>query len=129
MLRLRTSILLLAATTLLVVPAEATITYYSPGGQTEADFNTAVVGLTLLNPALTFSGTPGSTGLLNASGTGIDFLGFDDLNSPLSFTINAGKLIAAGSGEKVTITFPAGGVYAFGIHITVVSSSGSGASS
>ena len=35
----------------------------------KAFFQIAVAGLTLLDPALTSSGTPGSTGLLNADGS------------------------------------------------------------
>ena len=75
MFSLRTLVPLLAMTVWLVAPAEATTSYYT-GSSGESSFNTAVAGLTLMDPALTFSGTPGSTGLLNASGTGIDFLGF-----------------------------------------------------
>ena len=111
---------------LLVVPAWATTSYYV-GASNEAGFNTAVGGLTLLDPALTFSDVPGSTGLLNASGTGIDFLGFDtafSFDSPISFTVNAGHLTATNAGEVVEIAFPAAGVYAFGIHITVASGTG-----
>jgi hypothetical protein len=76
---------------------------------------------------LTFSGSPGSTGLLNASGTGIDFLGFDtafSFNSPVSFTVNSGQLIATNQAEVVKINFPVAGVYAFGFHVTVTSGSG-----
>jgi hypothetical protein len=117
---------LLAIAILLVVPAEATTSYYV-GASGETTFNGAVGGMTLLDTALTFSGTPGSDGLHDASGTGIDFLGFDtafSLNSPLSFAINAGKLTATNPAEVVQIVFPAGGVYAFGIHLTVASGSG-----
>jgi len=68
---------LLAITTLLVLPAEATTTYYT-GASGETSFNSAVSGMTLLDPALTFSASDlASGGLYNASGTGIDFLGFD----------------------------------------------------
>jgi hypothetical protein len=122
---LRTLVPLLATTILLVAPAVATTSYYT-GASGETSFNTAVAGLTLLDPALTFSGTPGSTGLLNASGTGVDFLGFDtafSFNSPQSFTVNSGKLTGNQS-EVVQINFPAAGVYAFGFHITVTSGSG-----
>jgi hypothetical protein len=116
---------LLAITTLLVLPAEATTTYYT-GASGETSFNSAVGGLTLLNPALTFSGDLEPNGLLNASGTGIDFLGFDTafiFNSPQGFTISSGKLVAS-QAEVTAINFPAAGVYAFGIHITVTSGSG-----
>jgi len=115
---------LLAITTLLVLPAEATTTYYT-GASGETSFNSAVGGLTLLNPALTFSGDLEPNGLLNASGTGIDFLGFDTafiFNSPQGFTISSGKLVAS-QAEVTAINFPAAGVYAFGIHITVTSGS------
>lgn len=126
MLHLRTAIPLLAAA-LTVMPAEATTTYYTDASQ-EASFNAAVAGLTLLDPALTFSSgdlSPG-VGLLNASGTGVNFLGFDTsfaLNAPLGFTVNSGKLTGT-SGELAKITFPATGIYAFGFHLTQVSGSG-----
>ena len=126
MLGLRTRIPLLASAILLVVPAEATTTYY-PGAATEASFNTAVGGLTLLNPSLTFSGGDlGSGGLFNATGTGINFLGFDDFvfNAPTDLSVISGKLTATQPAEAVKITFPSAGVYAFGIHISVVSSTG-----
>jgi len=117
---------LLAVAVLLVVPAEATTTYYV-GAAGETSFNAAVGGLTLMDPALVFSGATGSTGLLNASGTGIDFLGFDDFTqlNPFSFTVSSGKLIANISGEVVQIVFPAASIYAFGIHLTTVAGSGS----
>jgi PEP-CTERM motif len=122
---LRTQIPLFATAILLVAPAEATTTYYA-GSSAESAFNTAVGGLTLLDPALTFSDTPASNGLLNASGTGINFLGFDDFvfQDPLSFTESAGNLTAAAFGEVVEITFPATGVYAFAIHFTNTSGLG-----
>jgi len=126
MFSLRTLVPLLASTILLVAPAEATTTYYT-GSSGETSFNTAVGGLTLMDPALTFSGTPGSTGLLNASGTGIDFLGFDDFqfpNHPESFTVPSGALTATNALEHITINLPAAGVYAFGIHLTTTSGSG-----
>ena len=122
MLGLKTRIPLLASAVLLAAPAEATTTYYV-GAANEAAFNTAISGLTLLNPALTFSGVPGADGLHNASGTGIDFLGFDTafiFNSPQSFTVNAGQLVGNPS-EVVTIALPAAGILAFGFHITVAS--------
>jgi hypothetical protein len=121
---LRALVPLLAITILMVAPAEATTTYYT-GSTGEASFNTAVSGLTLLDPALTFSGTPGSTGLLNASGTGIDFLGFDGFpGNPLSFTVPSGNLTATASGEVVEINLPAAGIYALGIHIAETSGTG-----
>ncbi len=96
MFSLRTLVPLLAITILLVAPARATTTYYT-GSSGESSFNTAVAGLTLMDPALTFSGTPGSTGLLDASGTGIDFLGFQIYPTfTSSFTIVSGALTAAG---------------------------------
>jgi hypothetical protein len=113
----------MAITTWLVVPVKATTSYYS-GASGETSFNAAVGGLTLLNPALTFSGDLESNGLLNASGTAIDFLGFDDFQYPTiaeSFTITGSKLTATNQGEHVTINFPAAGVYAFGFHFTVTS--------
>jgi hypothetical protein len=123
MLGLRTPIPLLAIMILLVVPVEATTSYYQ-GAAGETAFNSAVGGLVLLNPSLTFSASDlASGGLYNASGTGIDFLGFDDLAAPLDFTVNSGKLTGT-SAERTTIRFPAAGVYAFGIHITVVSGTG-----
>ena len=126
MFSLRTLVPLLTITILLVVPAEATTSYYT-GSSGETSFNTAVAGLTLLDPALMFSGTPGSTGLLNASGTGIDFLGFDSafvFNNPISFTVNAGQLTGTNSGEVVKIALPTASIYAFGFHITVTSGTG-----
>jgi hypothetical protein len=125
MFSLRTLVPLLAISILLVAPAEATTTYFT-GSSGETSFNTAVSGLTLLDPALTFSGSPGSTGLLNASGTGIDFLGFDSylFNTPSSFTVNAGNLTATANTGVITIDFPTATVYAFGIHITETSGSG-----
>ena len=113
---------LLAAAIILVMPAEATTTYYV-GALNEVTFNSAVSGLDLLDPTLTFSsGDLGSGGLFNASGTGIDFLGFDTdfiFNSPADFSVNSGKLTATLSGEVVKITFPVAGVFAFGFHITM----------
>jgi len=125
MFSVRTLVPLLAITILLVAPAAATTTYYA-GSSGETSFNAAVGGLTLLDPALTFSCTPGSTGLLNASGTGIDFLGFDDFAdlNPFSFTVPSGKLTATIFGEVVQIAFPATGVYALGFRLTTVSGSG-----
>jgi len=125
MFSLRTLVPLLAIAILLVVPAEATTTYYT-GSSGETAFNTAVAGLTLLDPALTFSGSPGSTGLLNASGTGIDFLGFNDFSAltPETFTVSSGDLTAAFPNDVTEINFPAAGVYAFGIHITTTSGLG-----
>ncbi|MCU1335556.1 MAG: hypothetical protein JWO19_1137 [Bryobacterales bacterium] len=126
MLGLRTPVPLLAITILLVVPVEATTSYYQgPAGETS--FNSAVGGLTLLNPLLTFSsGDLASGGLFNANGTGINFLGFDDFffNTPKDLTVASGKLTATQQAEVVTITFPAAGVYAFGIHLTVTSGTG-----
>lgn len=122
---LRTHIPLWVASILLVVPAKATTTYYV-GAANEAAFNAAVGGLTLLNPALTFSGVPGVDGLYNASGTGIDFLGFDEFlfpTIPLSFTVVSGKLTATQGDEQVKVVFPAG-IYAFGFHITLAAASG-----
>ena len=122
---LRTLVPLLAAAILLVVPAEATTTYYV-GSSMEGAFNSAVFGMTLLDPALTFSGTPGSTGLLNADGTGINYLGFDtafSFNAPLSFTINSGALTATNAAEVVKVTFPSSGIYAFGLYVTMTSGS------
>ncbi|HSP69718.1 MAG TPA: hypothetical protein VLN48_18470, partial [Bryobacteraceae bacterium] len=125
MLGLRLAIPVFAITTFLVAPLRATTSYYAAN---QAGFNTAVGGLTLLNPGLLFSGADlGSGGLYNASNTGIDFLGFDtafSFNSPLSFTVNAGKLTATNSNEVVKIVLPAAGVFAFGFHITVTSGSG-----
>jgi hypothetical protein len=120
---LRTHIPLWAASLLLAMPAKATTTYYV-GAANEAAFNAAVGGLTLLNPALTFAGDA-SGGLFNASGTGIDFLGFDTafiFNSPQGFTVNAGQLVGNPS-EVVKIALPPAGVLAFGTHITVASGS------
>jgi hypothetical protein len=57
----------MAITTWLVVPVKATTSYYS-GASGETSFNAAVGSLTLLNPALTFSGDLESNGLLNAGG-------------------------------------------------------------
>ena len=122
---LKTLVPLLALTILLVAPAEATTTYYT-GASGETSYNAAVGSLTLLDPALTFSGDLEPNGLLNASGTGIDFLGFDtafSFNSPQDFTLSLGKLIGHQS-EVVEIDFPAAVIYAFGFHITVVSGSG-----
>ncbi len=122
MMGLRTSIPLLATAILLVAPAEAATSYYTG----ETAFNSAVGGLTLLDPGLTFSsGDLAPGGLYNASGTGIDFLGLDNLNSPLDFTVSSGSLIATAAGEQVTVNLPAG-VYAFGIHISVAPASSFG---
>ena len=128
MFRLRTAIPLLATVALLVVPAEASTTYYFPGGPTEAQFNTDTSALTLLNPALTFSsGDLAPGGLFNASGTGINFLGFDDFvfNSPTDLAVNSGKLTATQGSEVVKVAFPATGIYAFLFHITLTSGFGS----
>src|SRR5690242_5361791 len=117
MIFLRTLVPLLASAVFLVAPVEASTTYYT-GSSGETSFNTAVAGLTLLDPLLTFSSadlSPG-VGLLNASGTGINFLGFDtafSFNSPQGFTVNSGKLVGNPS-EVIEIDFPASGVYAFG---------------
>ena len=54
MLSLRTLLPLSAIAILLVAPAEATTSYYT-GASGETSFDTAVAGLTLLDPALTFS--------------------------------------------------------------------------
>jgi hypothetical protein len=117
----RTLILLLAIAILLAAPAEAATSYYQ-GSSGETSFNGAVGGLVLLDPLLTFSASDlGSFGLFNASGTGIDFLGFDSVNAPTDFAVNSGKLTATQPEQKVTINFPAAGVYAFGIHITLTS--------
>lgn len=125
MFSLRTLVPLLAMTVWLVAPAEATTSYYT-GSSGESSFNTAVAGLTLMDPALTFSGTPGSTGLLNASGTGIDFLGFSDFSglTPETFTVSSGNLTAAFPNDVTEITFPAAGVYAFGFNITTTTGLG-----
>ena len=122
---LRTAVPLLAFSIMLALPAEATTSYYV-GASGETSFNSGVGGLTLLDPALIFSGSSSSDGLHDASGTGIDFLGFDTafaFNSPLGFTISSGQLIGT-QDEVVKIAFPAAGVYAFGFHITVTSGSG-----
>jgi len=125
MLGLRTPVPLWAIGMLLVVPAHASTSYYQ-GPTGESDFNAAVTNLTLLNPILTFStGDLAAGGLYNANGTGINFLGFDDFffNTPTDFTVLAGKLTATQTGQVTTVMFPAGGVYAFGFHITVTSTS------
>ncbi len=103
MLSLRTLVPLSAIAILLVAPAEATTSYYT-GASGETSFDTAVAGLTLLDPALTFSsGDLGTNGLFNASGTGIGFLGFDDFlfpTIPEDFTVTSGQLIATNAGER-----------------------------
>lgn len=117
----------LALAVLLVAPAEATTSYYQ-GASAEAAFNSAVGGLTLLDPALTFSSTDlGSGGLFNASGTGIDFLGYNDLNaSGINFTVSSGQLTATEGDQRVHVTFPVSPqIYAFAFHITFVSGSAS----
>lgn len=58
MLGLRTAVPLLATAILLVVPAEATTSYYQ-GSAGETAFNAAIGGLTLMDPSLTFSATSG----------------------------------------------------------------------
>ena len=120
--RLRAIASTLGLTMLLVAPAEATTSYYQ-GSSGEVAFNSAVAGLTLLNPGLTFSSSDLINGVLvNASGTGINFLGFEDpfsFNTPADLSVNLGKLTAAQSGKDVEITFPGTGIYAFGFHITV----------
>lgn len=121
MVGLRTSIPFLAFAILLVAPAKATTSYYQ-GTSGETAFNSSLGFLTLLDPSLLFSSSDlGSFGLYNASSTGIDFLGFDSLNAPTDFTVNAGKLTATQPSQSTTINFPAAGVYAFGFHITVTS--------
>ena len=113
----------LALAVLLVAPAEATTSYYQ-GSSGEITFNSSVGSLVLMNPALTFSVSDlGSGGLFNASGTGINFLGYDDLNNPTNFTVNSGSLTATQAGERLQIVFPAGAIYAFGLHLTVASGS------
>ena len=127
MLGLRLAIPLFAITTLLVVPLQATTSYYAGGASAETNFTGALGSLTLLNPTLLFSGGDlGSSGLYNASGTGIDFLGFDDFffNTPSDFTVVSGKLTAEPATGVVKIVFPATGIYAFGIHITTKTGSG-----
>ena len=123
MFSLRTLVPVLAIS-ILVVPAEATTSYYT-GSSGETSFNTAVGGMTLLDPSLTFSsGDLGTNGLFNASGTGINFLGFDDFiypTTPEDFTVNAGKLTATSPGEHITVNFPAATIYAFAFHFTVTS--------
>ena len=124
MLSVRTPILFLVFTILLVVPARATTTYYQ-GATGETNFDLAIAGLTLLDPTTLFSGADlAAGGLYNASGTGINFLGFDDFtdNNPEDFTVNAGKLTATNQNEVVAINFPGTGVYAFSFHITDTSS-------
>ena len=122
MLGLRLAIPVFAMTTLLVVPLQATTSYYAGGASAETNFNAALNGLSLLNPALTFAPTDlGSGGLYNASGTGIDFLGLDFVSGPLDFTVNSGKLTGVEGDERVRINFPvASNVYAFSFHITFV---------
>lgn len=124
MLALKTLIPFSAIAILLAAPVKATTTYYQ-GSSGETLFNTAVGGLMLLDPSLTFaSGDLGTNGLFNASGTGINFLGFDDFNFPTipeNFTVNSGKLTDTNAGERIKITFPATTIYAFGFHFTVAS--------
>ena len=125
MLGLRLAIPLFAITTLLVVPLQATTSYYAAN---EAGFNTAVGGLTLLNPTLLFSGGDlGIGGLFDASDTGINFLGFGDFvfNEVKDLTVNSGKLTAAEPGEVVKVVLPLAGIYAFGFHITTTAGAGS----
>jgi PEP-CTERM motif len=124
MLGLRLAIPVFAITTLLVAPLQATTSYYA-GASQEANFSGALGSLTLLNPTLLFSGGDlGSGGLYNASGTGINFLGLDFSQAPADFTVNAGKLTATQSDERIRINFPvAAPVYAFGFHITILSGS------
>src|SRR4029077_10317262 len=46
-------------------------------------------------------------------------------NTPTDLSVNSGKLTATQVAEVVTISFPsAPGIYAFGIHVTVVSGTG-----
>jgi hypothetical protein len=121
----RASIPLLATVILLVAPAEATTSYYqgASGSSAETAFNTAAGGLTLLDPLLTFSsGDLAAGGLYNASGTGINFLGFDDVNNPgIDFTVTTNQLTATQQDQRVRIDFPvATPIYAFGFHITYV---------
>ena len=122
------AIQLLAMTTLLVVPVKATTTYFAGGASAEAGFTGALGTLSLLNPTLTFSaGDLAPGGLFNANGTGINFSGFDDyaFNTPTDLSVNSGKLTSTQAAEVVTISFPsAPGIYAFGIHVTVVSGTG-----
>jgi len=124
MLGLRTAIPFLTIAISLVAPAEATTSYYT-GAAGETAFDTSLGSLTLLNPTKLFSSSDlGSFGLFNASGTGIDFRGFDDLSAPANFTVNSGKLTATQPDQRATINFPAAGVYAFGVHLTLTSSFG-----
>ena len=127
MFSLKTLVPVLATSILLVVPAEATTSYYI-GSSNETSFNTGVAGMTLLDPSLTFSSSDLSlgVGLLNASGTGINFLGFDG-GFPgfgqVGFTVNTGKLTGTNAGEYLEIDFPATGIFAFGFHIAEVAGS------
>jgi len=121
----RTAVPFFAFAILLVRPVEATTSYYQRASG-ETTFNASIGGLTLLDPSLTFSASDlGSFGLYNASGTGIDFLGFDDFffNTPTDFAVVSGKLDATQAGQVTKIVFPAAGVYAFGFHITVSANS------
>jgi len=123
MLGLRMAIPVFAITTLLVVPLHATTSYYADTSQ-ETNFNGALGGLTLLNPTMTFLAVDlGSGGLFNASGTGINYLGYDDFNNPgIDFTVSSGKLTATQQDQRVQISFPLlAPVYAFGFHFTFVS--------
>jgi hypothetical protein len=122
---LRTLVPLLAITILLVVPAEATTSYYAGGAAAEATFDNALGTLTPLNTTLTFSsGDLAAGGLYNANGTGIDLLGFNDSNVSENLTVSSSKLVASQAAEQVTINLPVSGVYALGIEISVVSSFG-----
>ncbi len=126
MLGLRTSIPLFATAVLLVAPAEATTSFYQ-GSSGETAFTTAIGGLTLLDPSLTFSASdlaPG--GLYDASGTGIDFLGFNNysINTPTDLLVVSGKLTATQASEVVTVAFPAASIYAFGMYLTDTSGAG-----
>jgi hypothetical protein len=125
MLGLRLAIPVFAITTLLVVPLQATTSYYAGGASEETNFTGALGSLTLLNPTLLFNGGDlGSGGLYNASGTGIDFLGLDFVSGPLDFAVNSGRLTGTEGDERVRINFPvATNIYAFSFHINFVAGS------
>jgi len=127
MLGLRTPVPFLATAILLAVPAKATTSYYV-GASSEAAFNTAVGGLSLLNTTLTFSsGDLAPGGLYDANDTGITFLGFGDFifNEVKDFTVSSFKLTASANAQVVKITFPPTGIYALGFHITVTTGAAS----
>lgn len=114
---------LAAVAALGMLPAEGAIQFYGgTTGLTETDFANQVLtlGLTMQGP-IYFTGEASGTMITDVGPTGVDF----SAPSTINVVGNPAQYVALNIGDSLRIDFP-GDVYAFGIHLSKVTSSSTG---